>query len=184
MVEFSQHTLNIDREDDALSMILEGTAKVTGEAFFAALVENLSKAMDTHSAWVTEYIEETRQLRALAFWADGQLLTDFIIDQDGTPCGDVIEHSEFIHHTKNIDNVYPKDFLLKKLKAVSYMGVPLWDTEQKVLGHLAVLDTRPLPEESRTLKIFQIFAARASAELQRIRVEQDIRKREEKYYMR
>jgi hypothetical protein len=67
MVELSQHTLNIDREDDAISMILEGTAKVTGEAFFAALVENLSKAMYTHSAWVTEYIEETRQLRALAF---------------------------------------------------------------------------------------------------------------------
>ena len=111
MVELSQHTLNIDREDDALSMILEGTAKVTGEAFFAALVENLSKAMDTHSAWVTEYLEETRQLRALAFWADGKLLTDFIIDQDGTPCGDVIEHDEFIHHTKNIGNIYPKDFL-------------------------------------------------------------------------
>ena len=162
-------------------MILEGTAKVTGEAFFAALVENLSKAMDTHSAWVTEYIEETRQLRALAFWADGQLLTDFIIDQDGTPCGDVIEHAEFIHHTKNIGNIYPKDFLLKKLKAVSYMGVPLWDTEQKILGHLAVLDTRPLRDESRTFKIFQIFAARASAELQRLRAEQDIRKREEKY---
>ena len=84
---------------------------VTGEAFFAALVENLSKAMDTHSAWVTEYIETSHQLRALAFWADGQLLTDFMVDMDGTTCGDVIEHAEFIHHTKNIDNVYPKDFL-------------------------------------------------------------------------
>jgi len=67
--------------------------------------------MDTHSAWVTEYIETSHQLRALAFWADGQLLTDFMVDMDGTPCGDVIEHAEFIHHTKNIDNVYPKDFL-------------------------------------------------------------------------
>ena len=43
------------------------------------LLEILSKALDTHSAWVTEYIEETRQLRALAFWADGQLLADFKI---------------------------------------------------------------------------------------------------------
>jgi PAS domain S-box-containing protein len=181
MVELSQRIPNFDSEDDALSIILEGTARVTGEAFFAALVENLSKAMDTHSAWVTEYMEESQQLRALAFWANGQLLTDFIIDMDGTPCGDVIEHAEFIHHPDNIVNVYPKDSLLKQLKAVSYMGVPLWDTEQKILGHLAVLDTRPLKDESRTLKIFQIFAARASAELQRLRVEQDIRKREEKY---
>jgi PAS domain S-box-containing protein len=181
MVELSQRIPNFDSEDDALSIILEGTARVTGEAFFAALVENLSKAMDTHSAWVTEYMEESQQLRALAFWANGQLLTDFIIDMDGTPCGDVIEHAEFIHHPDNIVNVYPKDSLLKQLKAVSYMGVPLWDTEQKILGHLAVLDTSPLKDESRTLKIFQIFAARASAELQRLRVEQDIRKREEKY---
>jgi PAS domain S-box-containing protein len=181
MVELNQRIPNFDSEDDALSMILEGTVKVTGEAFFAALVENLAKAMKTHSAWVTEYIEASQQLRALAFWADGQLLTDFMVDMDGTPCGDVIEHSEFVHHPDNLINIYPKDSLLKQLKAVSYMGVPLWDTKQRVLGHLAVLDTRPLAEASRTLKIFQIFAARASAELQRIRAEQDIRKREEKY---
>ena len=181
MVQISQRASNFHSEDDALSMILEGTAKVTGEAFFAALVENLSKAMDTHSAWVTEYIEETRQLRALAFWADGQLLTDFMIDMDGTPCGEVIEHAEFVHYSDNLINIYPQDSLLKQLKAVSYMGVPLWDTEHKILGHLAILDTRPLSEESRTLKIFQIFAARASAELQRIRAEKVIRKREEKY---
>ena len=181
MVELSQQIPNFDSEDDALSMILEGTARVTGEAFFAALVENLSKAMATHSAWVTEYIEESQQLRALAFWADGQLLTDFLIDMEGTPCGDVIEHAKFVHHPENIVNVYPKDSLLKQLKAVSYMGVPLWDTEQRILGHLAVLDTRPLKDESRTFKIFQIFAARASAELQRLRAEKDIRTREEKY---
>lgn len=61
------------------------------------------------------------------------------------------------------------------------MGVPLRDTEQKILGHLAVLDTDPLPQTPRTLKIFQIFAGRASAELQRLRAEQNLRKREEKY---
>jgi len=181
MVGLSQHAPYIDGEDDALSMILEGTAKVTGKAFFAALVENLSKAMGTHSAWVTEYLAESRQLRALAFWADGQLLTDFMIDIEGTPCGEVIEHAEFVHYPDNLINIYPQDSLLKQLKAVSYMGVPLWDTGQRILGHLAVLDTQPLSEESRTLKIFQIFAARASAELQRLRAENDIRKREEKY---
>jgi len=181
MDEISQRASNFDCEDDALSIILEGTARVTGETFFTALVENLSKAMDTHSAWVTEYIEETEQLRALAFWADGQLLTDFMIDMDGTPCGEVIEHAEFVRYSDNLINIYPQDSLLKQLKAVSYMGVPLWDTEHKILGHLAILDTRPLSEESRTLKIFQIFAARASAELQRIRAEKVIRKREEKY---
>ena len=53
MAKHSQFPLIVEAEDDALTMILEGTAKVTGEAFFAALVENLSKALNTHSAWIT-----------------------------------------------------------------------------------------------------------------------------------
>ena len=43
----------------------------------------------------------------------------------------------------------------------SYLGVPLCDPEGKVLGHLAVFDDRPMPEEPRKLLIFRIFAARA-----------------------
>ena len=41
-------------EEFALRTILEGTANETGERFFAALVENLARALSTHSAWVTE----------------------------------------------------------------------------------------------------------------------------------
>ncbi|MGA8239913.1 MAG: SpoIIE family protein phosphatase [Desulfobacterales bacterium] len=52
-------------ENTALRIILEGTATETGERFFEALVVNLAKAHNTHSAWVTEFIEETRRLRAL-----------------------------------------------------------------------------------------------------------------------
>ena len=41
--------------DEALRAILQGTATETGHGFFAALVQNLSKALGTHGAWVTEY---------------------------------------------------------------------------------------------------------------------------------
>lgn len=53
--------------DVALRAILEGTATETGQQFFAALVQNLAKALGTHGAWVTEYFPEKRCLRALAF---------------------------------------------------------------------------------------------------------------------
>ena len=63
---------------------------------------------------------------------------------------------------------------------MSYMGVPLQDTDGSILGHMAVIDRRPIPEEPRVHAIFQIFAARAAAELQRLRAEADVREREEK----
>lgn len=68
------HRLN---EDEALRTILEGTATVTGEGFFTALVQTLAKALKTHGAWVTEYFPETRRLRALAFWMDGNWVHNY-----------------------------------------------------------------------------------------------------------
>ncbi|HSC55629.1 MAG TPA: sigma 54-interacting transcriptional regulator, partial [Nitrospira sp.] len=63
---------------------------------------------------------------------------------------------------------------------VSYMGVPLFNEEGDILGHMAVIDRRPIPEEPRVHAIFTIFAARAAAELRRLRAEEEVRAREEK----
>lgn len=54
-------------DDFLLRTISDGTASQTGTLFFRALVKNLSKAMGTHGAWVTEYLPEENRLRALAF---------------------------------------------------------------------------------------------------------------------
>jgi PAS domain S-box-containing protein len=60
------------------------------------------------------------------------------------------------------------------------MGVPLLDADRRILGNLAVLDTRPMPAEPRALAIFRIFAERAAAELRRLRAEAEVRERDEK----
>ncbi|MDH4086354.1 MAG: sigma 54-interacting transcriptional regulator [Nitrospira sp.] len=166
--------------DVALRAILEGTATETGQQFFAALVQNLAKALGTHGAWVTEYFPELRRLRALAFWMDGQWVTDYEVDIAGTPCERVIDTAKLVHFPDRILEIYPHEEELKAAGAVSYMGVPLQDTDGQVLGHMAVIDRRPIPEEPRVHAIFQIFAARAAAELQRMRAEVEVREREEK----
>jgi len=181
MNKTSYSSLRVIDEEEALQMILKGTAMVTGQSFFASLVENLSKVLKTHSAWVTEYREESQQLRALAFWSAGEMISNFVIDIPGTPCEAVIKNADLVHYPDNLVDLYPNNQLLKKFHAVSYLGVPLLDTDNRIIGHLAVLDTRPMPKEPRGLTIFHIFAARASAELQRLRAEAEIRRREQKY---
>jgi PAS domain S-box-containing protein len=166
--------------DAALRSILEGTATETGERFFAALVENLAKVLKTHGAWVTEFLPESRRLRALAFWMDGRWVRDYEIAIAGTPCEAVIEHARLVHFPDNLLALYPDDPEIEQTGAVSYMGVPLLDVKGKILGHMAVVDRRPMPEEPRALALFRIFAARAAAELQRLRAEAEVREREEK----
>lgn len=168
------------REDAALRTILEGTATETGERFFAALVKNVAAALNTHGAWVTEYLSAERKLRALSFWMGGDWIPEFDMEIDGTPCGDVIERAELIHFPDDVVAFYPSDGMLHDIGVKSYMGVPLFGADRCILGHLAVLDTKPMPSEPRMFAVFRIFAARAAAELQRIRAENALREREAK----
>jgi hypothetical protein len=49
-----------------LGEIVEGTAGETGEEFFDALVRHLARATGKKCAWVTEWLEDGRRLRALS----------------------------------------------------------------------------------------------------------------------
>jgi PAS domain S-box-containing protein len=170
---------NID-VDAALRTILEGTATETGEQFFKALVKNLAAALSTHGAWVTEYFPESRRLKALAFWMGEQWLDGWEMVVDGTPCARVIDQRCLIHIPDNLLNIYGDDPDVRAVGAASYMGMPLLDLDGAILGHLAVLDKRPMPYEPRAQALFQIFAARAAAELRRLRAEAQVREREHK----
>ncbi len=173
----SLHTLD---EGAALRSIVEGTATHTGDRFFEALVESLARALGTHGAWVTEYLPESRRLRALAFWLGGEWIQEFEHPIEGTPCADVVDGRRLVHIADNVLALYPNDEPGRELGAVSYLGVPLLDAGETVLGHLAVLDRRPMPAERRAEALIRIFAARATAELQRLRAETEVREREGK----
>jgi PAS domain S-box-containing protein len=170
----------VEDELSALRMIVRGTAAETGERFFEALVENLARSMDTHGAWVTEYLPARRSLRPLAFWLGGRLIQGQEHAIDGTPCQVVVDGRRLVHYPERVRDVYPHEPAMLKYGAVSYMGVPLTDVDGSVLGHLAVLDQRPMPANPHALALFEIFAARAAAELRRLRAERDVREREEK----
>jgi PAS domain-containing protein len=167
-------------EDAALKTIVKGTSTGTGEAFFTSLVENLAKVLGVHGAWVTEFVPEALQLKSFAFWLGGEWVQDYEYAIKGTPCEPVIESEELYHVAEKVIELYPDDPDLESAGAVSYMGVPLKDVDGSILGHLAILDNRPMEKDSRIIDLFHIFAARAAAELRRLRAEREVREREEK----
>jgi PAS domain S-box-containing protein len=162
----------------ALQVIFQGTASETGERFFMALVENLARALGTRGAWVTEFLPVERRLRALAFWLGGQWVHNYEQDIDGTPCQAVVENRRLLHLPDRVLELYPEEPNLRRMGAVSYMGVPLADLDGTILGHMAVMDTKPMPEDAVRLTVFEIFAGRAAAELRRLRAEREVRARE------
>jgi PAS domain S-box-containing protein len=167
-----------NREDTVIRKIMEGTASETGEQFFLALVENLATVLNVLGAWVTEFIADEYKLRARAFWLNGKFVSHYEYDIAGTPCEPVVCNKEMLHIDDNVIELFPNDPDLPSLNAVSYMGAPLLDSDKQLTGHLAVLNDKPMKKNSRDMAIFKIFAARAAAEMNRIRVEFEVRERE------
>jgi PAS domain S-box-containing protein len=166
--------------DSAWETVVEGVAAETGERFFAALVRSLCGALDVAGAWVTEYLPAEERLRALAFWFNGAYVADYEYVIAGTPCEPVICTEEVVHFPDRVIELFPADPDLAPMNAVSYMAQRLADLDGVILGHLAVLDTKPLLPSTRTTALFRIFAARAGAELRRVRAQAEIRNREER----
>jgi PAS domain S-box-containing protein len=155
----------------ALKLIVEGTSTFTGKKFFASLVQNLAEVLDVHGVWVTEFLAKENRLRALAFWLDGAFVDEYEYEVAGTPCEPVLGSDSICHIPANVIELYPNDPDLPPLGAVSYMGLVLKDTDGTVLGHLALLDNKPMEEIPEVFAIFRIFASRAAAELRRVQAE-------------
>jgi PAS domain S-box-containing protein len=165
---------------NTLRQIVQGTAATTGEEFFKTLVEHLARALQTKCAWVTEWLEDDRRLNSLAFWLGDKHIDEYVYDVAGTPCEPVIENRTLAHVPDRVIDLYPDDPDLASLGAVSYLGLPLLDTNGAILGHVAVLDDKPLPEDQTRIAVFKIFAGRAAAELRRLRRDRELRERGQK----
>ena len=153
----------------ALKSIVEGTSDYTGQEFFQSLVKNLAEVLNVHGVWVTEYLKDTQELNALAFWLDGQFVSKYRYKVKNTPCESVVNSKNICHIPDKVIELFPDDPDLKKLNAVSYMGVSIKDIDGKVMGHLAMLDNQPMDEIPEATAIFKIFASRATAEMRRLK---------------
>jgi PAS domain S-box-containing protein len=166
----------------ALKQIIETTSSYTGKEFFRALVKHLSEILDVHGVWVTEFWPKHNKLNALAFYLDHKQVDEYTYTVTDTPCEPVLDNHNICHIPKNVIDLFPKDPDLKPLGAVSYMGISLRDTDDSVIGHLALLDNKPMPEIPETFAIFKIFASRAAAELRREIAQRKITESESKLY--
>jgi PAS domain S-box-containing protein len=168
-------------EEGTLRAVVEGTASATGAEFYRLLAQNLARALDTYGAWVTEYDEANERLRALAFWFGGTWIEGYEYAIAGTPCETAIKEARLVHLPEPVVGLYPgQPASFREAGIVSYLGAPLLSGDGKVLGHVAVVDVRPMPAEKKLVSLFEIFANRALAEMRRMRLESDLREKQEK----
>jgi PAS domain S-box-containing protein len=153
--------------EQALRLIVDGIATKTGGEFFHSLVQHLAEVLNVRYALVSELVQPDKTCaQTLAFWSRNEFIQNFAYELAGTPCGQVLA-GEIVYYQNSIQSHFLDDPYLVDLEAESYFGIPLNDSSGNIIGHLAVMDSKPLPTRQLSEQILRIFAARAGAELER-----------------
>ena len=169
------------RAEYAVNHIAMGVSAETGDDFFRSLVMHLAENLESAYAFVGELTGEKKdRINTIAVCVDGEIKDNFEYVLEGTPCINVVGKVPCVY-PENVQQEFPEDHMLVEMGVESYMGTPLFDSKGNALGLLVVMDRRPLENQNIAESMLQIFAARAAAELERKRAEEELRLSEEKY---
>ena len=172
--EVAVRTRDLAQTSRVLQEILEGVESKVGEQFFLSLVQQLATALGVDYAYVSELSEDGRTFRSRSGWGKGQPLPQFDVPTQG-PCETVLTR-KFVHHPDQLRALYPQVQLIQDIGVESYCGVPIVDSSDRIIGHLAIMDSKPMPDHLRATSILGIFSTRAAAEFERLAFERAIRK--------
>jgi diguanylate cyclase (GGDEF)-like protein len=164
-----------ERDTRSFRSIVEGTSTHMGEEFFNYLVRHLSQALGVHYVFAVEYLEYSPlECRVLAGWTGSVLVAAHQYSVDDSPCEEAMA-GMLSFYPQNVGQFFSKLPLVKDRNVESYAAVPFFSADRKAIGHLVVMDDKPILDRHRTLSILKIFASRAGAELERKRAEETVK---------
>lgn len=165
--------------EEALRLVVEGAAAKTGDGFFRDFVKSMAGALGVRYFFVAELAREREAVRTVAFWESAGFLGNVEYNLGPTPCSKVYETREPCFYPQGVQSLFPEDRMLVEMEAESYYGVPILGSSGEPLGHIGILDDKPMRQNERMESILRIFAARAGAELARRRTEEALRESHE-----
>jgi PAS domain S-box-containing protein len=165
------------RMEMAVSTVAAGVSAQGGSNFFELLVRNMADAMGAYGAFVTRLLPgEPMRSRSVAAVVNGQLVESFDYLVAQSPCRELMNAAS-LALPEHVLRLYPKAEILRELGTEAYVGHRLENSQGHLAGMLVVVFRVPIKPSQTALMLstLQIFAARASAELERLQADLEIR---------
>ncbi|WP_016956310.1 EAL domain-containing protein [Catenovulum agarivorans] len=159
--------------EQAINKIAQGVVG-RGDNFYLSMVENLSQIFPVDYVFIAQLEQQQTTAKTLAVAYRGKIVDNFTYALEHTPC-EQAKATGVCWYPKGVQDEYPKDTLLIEMDIQGYLGIALTDAEGHTIGLLTLLSVEELDIGYQGQEILNIFAARASSELQMERAEQEIR---------
>lgn len=182
LTTFLIHQLGLRRQiENSLRTIAAGVGSTTGTAFFESLSQNLAIALGLRYAMVAGLAStDAREVSVLSIWDSAGEVERKTIELDGS----VLQHTfdqGGCDLAKKAAQIFPTDCFVKELGVEAFICVPLLDSQETRVGVLCVMNDKPIHALARIRAIVEIMAARAGAEIERLRVQQALVRSEAQY---
>ncbi len=155
-----------------LQVIHETISAPSSSDTFRAVVRSLARAMHVKVALVAERLPQPGgRVRTLAVCRDGEIGENYEYDLAGSPCAQIYVDGVVVVPS-DVAEAFPDFAMLQELGAEAFAGIALEDTDGERIGHVSILHDRPLHANIHEHSLFRVLAARAGAELMRVRAEE------------
>jgi len=144
-----------------------------GAAFIQAITLKLSQLIEADYTFIAllDRIEHTSTTICLV--SNGKVLDNFSYALRETPCEDVSNNNICIFET-GVAALFPNDLLLEQMGIQGYLGTPLCDSENNVMGLLVALYQKPIKQADAVADLFELFSGRIAAEIERTAKQQQL----------
>ncbi len=168
------------RSEDAVKHIAAGIAAETGDSFYQHLLKHLATLFDADHAFIGLLDENNPHIiNTLSVLAHGNNTKNRSYALQQTTSAEVLARGTCAY-PNNVQQSFPDDQLLIDIGVDSYIGTPLFDSNNQAIGLIVVLDSKPMKQQQQFTEILEIFASRVAAEVERSRVYQQLERTQQK----
>lgn len=145
----------------------------SGEDFFESLALYLARTLEMDYVCIDRLVGDNLSAQTLAVYCGGKFEDSVVYTLKDTPCGEVVG-KRFCCFPRDVRQLFPKDAVLQKMAAESYIGTKLCSAQGQIIGLIAVIGWKPLVNQRRAELVMEMVSARAANELERMQMNDEL----------
>jgi len=153
---------------EGISIAATSTAISSGEFFFNNMTGKVAELFEADQVFIgVNNFDGKRKMRTLSNCIGQKIVDNFEYELKDTPCCNVLDN-KICYYPENIQELFPKDVYFQQNNMQSYIGLPIIDGNNLVIGGLILFFKRKIDKDKYWQAILNVFAGKISAEIKHL----------------